>query len=209
MKLLFITVLLVIDIYSTCEQTGLLNGTYTGECWGYYTILSNLLVIAYFLAVLFNELFGVFPLVENAAVSFTVMMSITLTFLIFHFLLMPYLLKDWKEGKGLNPYRLGNLGVHYICPIMTIIYFLVFINRDGMKVWQGACWLVSPCAYLVYSAVRAKLGYVFAWNNSRWAYWFMDFDGLGFKNAMRNLIVLLILFGLLGLLIAYLCIKLR
>lgn len=209
MKLLFVSVLLILDVYSTCEQMGLIDGSYTGRCWGYYTILSNLLVIAYFLAVLLNELLGVLPFVNNAVVSFTVMMSITLTFLIFHFMLMPDMVRDWKEGIGMNPYRLGNLGVHYICPLMTIIHFLVFIDRSNMEVWQGLYWLASPCAYLVYAAIRAKLGYEVNPQGDRWPYWFMDFDRLGFKKAMRNLVCLLTLFGLLGLLIAYVCIKLR
>ena len=208
MKLLFIIAVLLLDLYSVAEQSGLLNGPYDGICWGYYTILSNILVIIYFLMALLNELFTVAPLAENPVFSFTVMMSITLTFIIFHFLLMPYLVKAWKEGSGWNPYRLSNLGVHYICPIMTFIYFFCFIDRDGMKTSDGLWWLLSPCAYLVYAAVLAKTGFTFA-DGEHWAYWFMNFDQLGFRKAGRNLAVLLIGFGLLGLLVAYISIVLR
>ena len=208
MKLFVIIAVLVLDIYSVAEQIGILNNTYDGTCWGYYTILSNLLVIFYFLLALLNQLFGIVPLADDPVFSFTVTMSITLTFIIFHFLLMPYLIKMWKDGEGLNPYRLGNLGVHYICPILTFIYYFMFINRDGMKTIDGLWWLASPCIFLVYAAVRAKMGCRF-YDGSRWPYWFMDFDQLGFRKAMRNLAVLLVGFGLLGLLVAYISIVLR
>ncbi len=209
MKLLLIITVLLLDVYCVGEQTGLLNGTYKGTRWGYYTILSNLLVIVYFFLALLNELFGIVPLVENAVVSFTVMMSIILTFMIFHFMLMKIMIREWKEGIGLNPYRLGNLGVHYICPILTLVYFFLFIDRSDLKVWQGVLWLLSPTVYLLYAALRAHLGYTFNARGDRWPYWFMNFDKLGFWKVIRNLLILMAGFGLLGLLIAYISIILR
>ena len=209
MKLLLITSVILISAYSVADQSGMFNGNYNGSCWGFYTILSNLLVIIYLLAALINELSGILPLAENAVVSFTVMMSIILTGLVFHFLLMPNLIKSWNEGKSSwDPWRFSNFGVHYITPLAMFLYFFIFIDRSGMRVWDGLWWMLIPLAYVFYAVYRANHGYRFN-DGGRWPYWFMDFDALGIPKVMRNLVILEAGFGLLGLLVAAISIKLR
>ena len=42
-----------------------------------------------------------------------------------------------------------------------------------------------------------------------WPYWFMDFDRLGVKAVVRNMVIIVIVFGLLGMLIARIGLWLR
>ncbi len=191
--------------YAVLDNSGLLRiGKVYPAFIGYYTNLSNVLVWLYFILVLFNNIFGIFDFVNNPVVCFTVMMSITLTFLIYHFLLSGTDRRNYKEGKiNWNPYGITNLTLHYFCPVITILFWLFCNDKSGLQVWHGLFWLISPALYIVYTVIRVKLGYVFDENGRRWPYDFMDVDKLGVKTVVRNLAVLGLIFMVLGLVMAF------
>lgn len=209
-RTLYLLLALALDVYCTGSQMGIWKREFSRYSLGYYTILSNILVIIYFFVALLNSVFGIFAFINNTVLSFVVMMSITLTFLIYHFLLMPQSAKMWKEGNSdWNPYLPDNLGVHYVCPILMIIYFLIFIDHHDMTVWQSLYWLLVPLCFVFYSIIRVRLGYTMNDEGEHWPYWFMDFDRLGVKAVIRNLIIIVVVFGLLGMLIARIGLWLR
>ena len=68
-------------------------------------------------------------------------MSITVTFLVYHFLLSP----TSGDLNGLDYVR--NLMVHYIVPIMTILDYIIFDIKGIYKIIDPLLWLLIPIIY--------------------------------------------------------------
>ena len=91
----------------------------------YFTYQSNILVIVYFILDIFNiikkkETF--YPRFKGA-----VTMSITVTFLVYHFLL------STTSGKLEGIDYIRNIILHYIVPIMTIFDYIIFDKKGIYK----------------------------------------------------------------------------
>lgn len=204
MKIIFLFVIVTSELYALINDSGILKKKYRNNWLSYYTIQSNIIVLIYHFLLLLNNI-GITSLlfVENKIVQISVVLCIILTFLIYHFLLKKHIINDYKNGKSeYNHYSLINYLVHYICPILTFIYWLIFGSRVGLKPLDGIYWVVIPFAYLIFIFVRASLGFRFS-KHTRFPYPFMDFDRYGIKKCTINLILITIIFLVLGILLAF------
>lgn len=155
----------------------------------YFTYQSNILVIIYFImdiVNIFNKKETFYPRLKGA-----VTMSITVTFLVYHFLLSP----TSGELKGLDYIR--NLLVHYIVPIMTIIDYIIFDIKGFYKIIDPLLWLLIPFIYFTFILIRAKIGKPFS-DGSYYPYFFVDIDKYGLKTVMKNVFFITLFFAVLG-----------
>lgn len=155
----------------------------------YFTYQSNILVIVYFILDIINlikkkETF--YPRFKGSVTT-----AITVTFLVYHFLLSPT--ADKYEGLA----YLRNLIVHYILPIMTIFDYIIFDKKGIYKIIDPLLWLLLPIIYFAFAVIRARVGSPFS-DGSYYPYFFIDIDKYGLKTVLRNSFFIVLFFAFLG-----------
>lgn len=185
-------VVIALELYALLDNMGLLELKYKCGFFGYYTNLSNILVLGYFIL-------KALKIQTNVIVDFSVMMSITVTFLIYHFMIFPSEHTRYKEGKlTWNLFGPTNMLLHYVNPLLTIFYWLFFCDKTEMKWYYGLSFLLVPTIYCIYILIRKMLNIPIDKHGNIYPYEFMDVDKYGLKAVSKNIFFLLIGFGLLG-----------
>jgi hypothetical protein len=155
----------------------------------YYTIQSNLIVAGVCLASLLSRGAEENPLMAATRGGSTIW--ITVTFLVYHFLL----------SKSYHPqgiYSFSNIALHYFTAIAMILEWLFLEPKGRMKIRFSLYWLGYPLLYVLFSELRGGLG-------GPYPYWFLN-PSLPYPKGVGSIwgviaIVsgLLAFFGLLGL----------
>lgn len=116
-------------------------------------------------------------------------MSITVTFLIYHFLL--------SGGYENRADIIRSTILHYIVPIMTIVDYILFDKKGIYKNIDPIIWLIIPLIYFLFIFIRAKLGSELS-NGSYYPYFFIDINKYGIKTVLKNALFITIAFTILG-----------
>ena len=156
----------------------------------FYTNQSNLLVCVYHLALAAVLLFDS-PwkhALQLPVVQMSVSLCIMVTFLVFHFMLAQYIILP----------KVQNRLVHYIVPLLTQAEWLLLANKNGLGLADALLWMLLPLAYMIFICLRAALCGNIPYSESPWPYPFMDMGKLGFGRWLRNILLLMVGFGLLG-----------
>lgn len=127
----------------------------------YYTNVSNLLVFAYF-ALLAPRLYGsarLRPLIPHA--EFSVMMSIMLTFMVFHHLLSPAIYREMRTAPRDREFAIvcvDNFIIHYLVPWLVFAYWLLCSpGKSALRAADAFYWTLVPLLYIAYIFLRAPL----------------------------------------------------
>ena len=156
----------------------------------YYTLLSNLLCAGYYIPAGICTLRGrnrIFPVYKGALV-----MGITVTGLIFHFMLSGSL---FSMG---SIYALANLLLHYVVPCGAVADWLLFDEKGVYTRRLPPLWNLLPNVYFVLVLIYAyTVGTPFM-GGSRFPYFFIDIDALGLPRVLLWVVVLNAAFLLLG-----------
>ena len=167
----------------------------TAGRWGdfnYYTVLSNTVCFLYFLTALVLNIRRVArgkrvatwrPRLE-AAVTF----CITVTFLIYHFVLRP---EAFRMGNGGDFYSVLNMIQHYVVPLMTLGDWLLLCPKGRLRPSAPLTWLLMPLAYFLYILIRAPFAGNIAGTSSPSPYGFIDIQLHGIAVVARNAAVAL------------------
>ena len=167
------------------------NGlTYAGAVarfFHFFTILSNLLVaLSISLPLLVPRsrpaLFFVQPAVLAAITLYIVVVG----------LVYNVLLRNTWSPQGFQ--KLIDEVLHVIVPLMYLVYWFLLVPRGHLKSFQPLLWLVFPAGYLGYVLLR---GY---WEGF-YPYPFVDVQKLGYLVVIRNSLLMLVVFLVLGYLI--------
>lgn len=202
---LIFRVLLVIGCFTGLYlNSGLTQGVFSFKAFVYYTIMSNLVCMIYFLVLTVQTAFdlknkgcyGITALAPRLKGAFTMM--ITATFLIYHFILAP---RAFTMDTGYAFWSASNLLVHYFTPFMVILDWLLFGPRGSFRILDPLRWLVIPFIYLVFVVIRAQVGEPITLLGSRYPYFFIDFDALGIGGVLPWIGIIAIFFVVLGYLI--------
>ena len=175
----------------------------------YYTNLSNLLVVMFYLIRIVVRITGNYDgffgkIVFSELWFYSVTMSIFLTFGIYHFVLMPSFRKappDSPEFKFSHTF--SNYLVHYVVPLLSLLNWLIFSDKDKLQYQWGLIWTVIPVIYLVYSTIRGLRGDIFENTNSAYPYDFMDLGKYGWPVFLRNCLVVTVVFVAAGCLLIF------
>lgn len=162
-----------------------LSDGFNGLALRYFTIQSNILVA---LAILF---FLIYPRETRlrAIIRGSVLLSILVTGLVFHFILVPQL-SDYFVG-GID---LVNHLTHTIAPLGFILDWLLFDRKGQLKLADLPFWVIYPLLYWLVTVLQgAYTGF--------YPYFFMDVSLLGYGGALLWLAALIFFFSLLGLLL--------
>ena len=127
-------------------------------------------------------------------------LCILVTFIIYFFVLTRFgrhSRRDTMESLGTR--RVGNVFVHYLVPLLTLLEWLTVADKRGLGLGDALIWLLVPLGYLAFLLLRARTGVVIENTKSLWPYGFMDLDRLGMKKWLGNMALTLAGFFLLAL----------
>lgn len=151
----------------------------------YFTVQSNILVLLFLLyALICSHSTGIHIILRG-----TVLVSILVTGLVFHIILVPYYPELFAEGVSFRHHL-----THTIAPLGFILDWLLFDQKRLMQFKHLKYWLIYPFAYWLVTMVRGSFSAVYP-------YFFMDLNLLGFSFVALWFIIMTIIFTLLGLLI--------
>jgi hypothetical protein len=87
------------------------------------------------------------------------------------------LLRDVWDPQGLQ--RVADNLLHYVVPVATLVYWLVFAPRVRLGMLAPLVWCLYPLGYLAYVLVRGAL-------TGLYPYYFIDAANLGYPKVMLN-----------------------
>ena len=126
----------------------------------FYTNLSNALVGVYFVLIA-PRLYAsgrLRPLIPHA--EFMLMMSIMLTFSVFHMMLFPAIRSVVGKAKHTREYRIvctDNFIVHYLVPWLVFFYWLLCSpGKETLSYFDAVIWTALPVIYLACILLRAR-----------------------------------------------------
>lgn len=155
----------------------------------YYTVISNVLVALFLIyALKVKQENNQFYLLKGA-----ITMSITITFLIYHFMLAALV-------THAQFYNVRNFIVHYIVPIGMILDTLIFDKRKVYKILDPFIWTSIP---LLYFGLAMLNGFIFKLPipnapDSPFPYFFMNVVKYGINYVLINFIVIFIGYLVVG-----------
>lgn len=183
---IFKFLIFIIGLISIIATSGILDNNLNLDIFTMFTTITNVLCTIYFLIEFIYQL--KLKKIKNFShiLKNTLMMSITLTLLVAHFVL--------KMRFSFNSFvELSFLGVHYIMPILIIIDWLIFDKKGTIKKYEPIIYLIMPLIYFVISLLAAEFGNGLGCNPPcKYPYPFLDVYTLGIKQVMINCIFIAI-----------------
>lgn len=155
----------------------------TFHFFSYYTILTNILLMAGLTVVTVNPRSVAGAFCSRASVQTALTGNIVLVGLVYNLILA----KLWNPHGW---YWVADSLLHTAIPVLFLLYWFLFVPK-GTLGWKAPLpWLLYPLAYLIYSLVR---GSVTSW----YPYPFMDVAALGIMSVLRNSLILMGVFLIL------------
>lgn len=153
----------------------------------FYTNVSNLLVFLYF-ALIAPRLYAsarLRALIPHA--EFLLMMSIMLTFVVFHHILSPAIYREMKHApwdRELAIVFTDNFIIHYLVPWLVLVYWLLCSpGKRMLRLSDALLWTLVPLLYLGYVLLRAPLSGNIQGTDSPYPYPFLDVSKLGARRV--------------------------
>lgn len=165
---------LVVTIYLNAQQ-GRGAAIALWRFFGYFTILTNLLVAVTVTRVALNRS----PGGARPQPSFLagVMLMIAVVGVVYEGLLS-------GRVPAMGPFWwLADRTLHYAVPATFVLWWLTFAPKHGLTAADPARWLIFPLLYLIYALVRGAFD---GW----YPYFFIDAGALGYGRALMNAVVL-------------------
>ncbi len=205
MQYIFALTISLTGFLSLFAYSGIPKGRFKRTMFLYYTNLSNLFVSLYFLLLAMYGFFHIraFSFLEDSAVMFSVTMIITMTFLVFHFVLVPYGLEHNEILKDMD-IKIGECIIfHYIIPISVILYWFFYADKFLRYPILCVLWLSAPLIYFIFIMFRSSKGFIEG-TKSRFPYPFLDVDRIGKRRFLGNILGIFLIFSALSAGIYYL-----
>jgi hypothetical protein len=174
------------------------QGRFDSESLIYYTNLSNLLCLLYFvpltarMAMRLRDGTAAVTLLPRLKGAFTLMIAVTL--LVYHFVL---------AGGNVPAYDgtqrwIANMLLHYAVPAMVILDWVLFDPKRVFRWFDPLLWLILPLLYAIFTLIRAEIGGKMGNRGSRFPYFFLDVDALGWSKVLGYVGVIALVFTALG-----------
>jgi len=163
----------------------------------YYTTQSNILVFVVMFIMLIREFFYQGKKTRFLAVLKSLStVSIMVTFVIYHFILAPYINADITNVAG----GYGNILVHYVTPLWFFADYLIFDTKGVTRITDPFIYTIFPIYYFIFSNVRAVNGEQYDYGSiiSQFPYPFLDYAVLGIYGVTAAFLVILLSVILIG-----------
>lgn len=158
----------------------------------YYTVLSNCLVLIFFsyhLYLLYKDRAEIINSKTYTRLKAGVTATILLTFFTYVILLLP-------RQSRVDFFRVKNITLHLIVPILTIANWKKYDIRGMYRVFEPLRWTVLPILYLIYALIRGLVFNIPIPENedSPFPYFFLNVYEMGIPKVVMYCILLLLIF---------------
>lgn len=190
LALAFRLVAIVVVAWGIGSVSGLFAGRPSGVQFLYYTVLSNLLVLVWFVLLVVRS---IRDLAAEGARGWSspsprfaaaVMFAITVTMLVYLVVLVP---EAFTQNTGYEPFTPTDNVVHIFTPAFTILDWLLFTPKGRVRVRDPLLWALLPLGYVALAFAYGAAGGVFG-GGTRYPYPFMDLDRNGLDGVALWLI---------------------
>ena len=162
---------LALCLFGLAVQMGLVGGTFNPGVLVFFTIQSNIVCAAMWIALLIWPRLS--PVIHGVASQ-----GILLTMVVYHFLLAGGTFSMSTFGGGL--FDVANLLVHYVVPTMMIIDFLLLSDAQPLGRLAPVWWAAFPLAYFGFAMIHGATGRpVHEGAATSYPYFFIDPKGPG------------------------------
>lgn len=164
----------------------------------FYTLQSNIFVLAFYISSLILLLLKK-DLENNMKYHFfkgATLVIILLTFVIYLVSLNPINFSmDANISTG-NIFKLSNMFVHFITPVMVLLDYLLFDTKGYFKGAYPIFWYLFPLSYVAYVYIYSFYGGEFfsIGGSKKYAYYFLDIDKIGIIGVFKYIILISIFF---------------
>ena len=201
-SMLYRIIAIILGLYAIIYDFGIMQGELRIYNLFYFTIISNIFCIGLFTALFIKTFIDI----KNKGILGTtsisphikggITISIILTMSVYHFILIPYALKE-------DPYESLNMKdiiFHYIIPIMTVFDWILFDEKRRYKWYDPIIWVIGPTLYIIFVYIQAGFRILERLNSNmnRYVYIFLDIRRLGVPNVILNLLLLSTSFVIVG-----------
>ncbi|MFJ4998838.1 Pr6Pr family membrane protein [Microbacterium sp. NPDC088619] len=189
--LVYRLIALAVILTGIIRHANLLTGEPSWTTVLFYTMVSNLLCLAWVLLLItrtIRDLRQSGPSgtsTPSARGSGAVMFAITVTMLIYLIVLVP---TRFADGDA-EIFSLTDNLIHIITPVLVIVDWLVFVPKGSFRWVDPLLWTLIPYAYLTWAFVYGALGGEFT-PGQVYPYPFMDVDALGLVGVAQWIIAL-------------------
>jgi len=171
-------------IIVNAPSNGLPVATAVVNYFSFFTILTNLLVAV---ALTFSgperaSVLGSFcsrPTVQTAIAVYISIVGIVYSLV----------LRSLWDPEGLQ--KIADKVLHDAVPLLYVVYWALFVRKDGLQFRDVGRWLLYPAIYLVYTLIRGAA-------SGRYPYHFLDAGQLGYSRVGANIVLLVAAFAVTG-----------
>lgn len=198
--LVYRVIALAVIVTGVVRHADLLTGQPAWTTVLFYTMVSNLLCLAWMLLLIVRtvrDLRRSGPIgtsTPSPRGSGAVMMAITVTMLIYLVVLVPTRFADGDT----DVFSLTDNLIHIITPLLMIVDWLLFVPKGAFRWFDPLLWISIPYVYLVWAFAYGALGGEFT-PGQRYPYPFMDVDALGVLGVTQWVVALTVALVVVGL----------
>lgn len=190
----------LVIVTGAIRHADLLTGQPEWTVFLFYTMVSNLLCLAWMLLLIIRTARDLRlrgrrgTSTPSARTSGAVMMAITVTMLIYLVVLVP---TRFADGDS-DVFSLTDNLIHIVTPILLIGDWLLFVPKGTFRWTDPLLWMLIPYAYLVWAFVYGALGGEF-YPGQTYPYPFMDVNALGIGGVAQWVVALTVALIVVGL----------
>lgn len=152
--------------------------------FSFFTILTNTLLASFFTSKIFKPGFSdSFPHKPGHMTAITVYIFIV-------GLVYQLILRFTWDPQGMQ--KLVDEILHSVTPVLAIIFWVLYEQKEKLKYEMILPWLVYPLFYLIYILIRGSFAHFYP-------YPFVDVDELGYPAVLKNSFFLTLVFAFVSL----------
>jgi hypothetical protein len=170
--------------YNNADKVGPELASATVNYFSYFTTLSNLFIAVGLTAWVVAPTSRIGRFFGGPRGATPLAFYITITGLVFWLIL--------RETTHLAGLGIGlNAIHHYVVPVAYPLWWLFFVRKGELRLWNVVDWMIFPAVYAVYTILHGQ-------ESAFYPYGFVDVTKLGMDHVIQNMVKFGIEFAILG-----------
>jgi hypothetical protein len=172
---------------------GFNDGVFYPSALIWYTNLSNIFCFLLFIPVLARTM-SAKPFMPRVKGMATLLIAVTM--IVYHTVLARWQFPAYRSD--MPDVWLSSLLLHYIVPFLVILDWLLFSPKGAFRWYDPLLWTSLPFAYVIAMLIRAEIGGEIVGVGSRFPYFFLNVDALGWAGMLGYVALIALGFMMLG-----------
>ena len=190
---------ILLNVMNTTSVTAILS---------YYTLQSNIICFAMFVAIIVAIFLkedyrsnNIYYLLKGA-----VIIAMLVTAIIYQISLLPNNFNMEAIDTNNTAKYWANEFVHKISPVLVLMDYILFDDKGNFKYYYPIIWLFIPLNYVIYVYTYSTQGGRFygVGGSKQFAYIFLDYNQIGYIGVMKSIVIIAILILLMSYFLVFL-----